>query len=234
MLPQTACPLPGTERDPLYPDSDGEPLAETPIHVAAIIWLLQALQDWFAGRTDVFLSANMFFYYEQGNPRKRVALDVLVAQGVGNHVRRSFRLWQEAAGPSALFEVSSEDTWEYDLTDKRELYAHLRIPEYFMFDPEARYQDPPLQGFRLEEGVSVPITPEADGSLISRKLGLQLKVEGEMLRLFDLRTGQPIPTREERIAQEKQRAEQEKQRADALAAELARLRALLPPEKRDD
>jgi Uma2 family endonuclease len=201
-------------------------LAETPIHLAAIIWLLQGLQDWFAGRTDVFLSADMFFYYEQGNAGARVAPDVLVAKGVGSHVRRSFRLWEEGTVPSALFEISSEETWRYDLTDKRELYARLGISEYFVFDPEARYLDPPLQGFRLDNGVSVPIPPEPDGSLVSRELGLRLIAEGEMLRLIDMQTGRPIPTREERI-------EQEKQRADALEAEVQRLRALLPPEMRD-
>jgi hypothetical protein len=135
------------------------------------------------------------------------------------------------------------------------LYAELGVTEYFLFDPEACYLDPPLQGFRLEDGVSVPIAAAADGSLTSEELELRFVAEGGMLRVIDVRSGELVPTREERAAQEKElaeqeksraeqeksraeqeksraeqeksRAEQEKSRADALEAEVARLRALL-------
>lgn len=39
--------------------------------------------------------------------------------------------------------------------------------------------------------------PTADGSLVSRQLGLRLLPEGPMLRLLDLRNGQKILTRTE-------------------------------------
>ena len=54
----------------------------------------------------------------------------------------------------------------------------------------------------------------ADGSLVSRQLGLRLVPQGEMLRLLDLASGQPVLTRAERAEQEHQRAEQEHQRAE--------------------
>jgi len=41
---------------------------------------------------------------------------------------------------------------------------------------------------------------EADGSMVSRELGVRLRPEGRILRLLDLRTSEPIPTRPERIA----------------------------------
>ena len=237
MTPEVQSTLPGTLPDPRYPDSDGKPMAETPLHVAAIIWLFQALQDLLARRSDVWLAANLFFYYERnkgGKRYRRVSPDVLVANGVGNHMRRSYRVWEEHVPPSVLFEISSKDTWRKDLHDKRALYARLKVAEYFLFDPESKYLDPPLQGFRLEKGVSVPIAPAADGSLLSVELGVRLLVEGGMLRLLRAKTGQPILTRAERVQQEKQRAQQEKQRAqqekqraDALAAENAALQAEL-------
>jgi Uma2 family endonuclease len=220
-------PLPGTVADPLYPDSDGKPMGETDFHIAAIIWLREALQDAFADVPDVYVASNMLFYYEQGNPRGRRDPDLLVARGVGKHFRRSFRKWEEHTVPCVLFEISSEETWQTDLEDKRILYAKLGVAEYFLFDPEALYLDPPLQGFRLQNGVSVPMTPAADGSLTSEELGLRFLPEDGMLRVIDVRTGEPIPTREERAAQERERAAQEKQRADELAAEVARLRARL-------
>src|SRR5690348_4947251 len=39
--------LPGTTIDPLYPDSDGEPLGETQFHIIAIIHIFEALRQFF-------------------------------------------------------------------------------------------------------------------------------------------------------------------------------------------
>jgi hypothetical protein len=36
--------LPGTTIDPLYPDSDGEPLGETQFHIIAIMHVFEALK----------------------------------------------------------------------------------------------------------------------------------------------------------------------------------------------
>src|SRR5262249_44265454 len=52
-------PLPGTTHDPLYPDSDGEPMGETDFHIAALILLRQALQYYFA-RRRVYVATDMF------------------------------------------------------------------------------------------------------------------------------------------------------------------------------
>ena len=65
-----------------YPSSDGKPMAETGIHVTAILMLYQALEDFFRGRDDVYLAANMFWYWEKGNPKARRAPDVMVVTGV--------------------------------------------------------------------------------------------------------------------------------------------------------
>ena len=119
-----------------------------------------------------------------------------------------------------LFEVASESTWQEDLGEKRALYGRLGVAEYFLFDPEGRYLDPPLQGFRYRGGVPEALAPAADGSLTSAELGLRLLPEGRLLRLVDVRTGEPVLTRAERL-------ERERERAEALAAEVARLQALL-------
>ncbi len=205
--------LPGTRRDPLYPDSDGRPLGETDFHSAAMIWLREALQDLFADRPDVYVASNLLLYYEQGDPAGRRDPDILVAKGVGNHLRLSFRVWEENTVPQALFEIASRSTWREDVGAKRDLYASLGVQEYFLFDPEGVCLDPRLQGFRLDQGAYAPLAAAADGGLESVELGVRLTPEGAMLRLTDLRTGAAVPTRSER--------------ADQLAAEVARLQALL-------
>jgi len=237
MTPQILTrPLPGTTRDPLYPDSDGKPMSETDFHSHSMVWLRDALEDYFAaaGRDDVYVGMNLLLYYEQGNPSGRRDPDVLVAKGVGNHWRLSFRVWEENAVPQVIFEVSSPSTWRKDIGAKRKLYERLGVAEYFLFDPQGIFLDPRLRGFRLEQGVYIPLTPSADGSLTSEELGLRLTVEEAMLRLRDAQTGAVVLTRneradEERLQAERDRlqAEQDRRRAEELASEVARLRALL-------
>jgi Uma2 family endonuclease len=214
-------PLPGTVVDPLYPDEDGRPMGDTDYHSIALVSLREGLEDFFGDRSDVYVGMNLIFYYEEGNPKARRDPDILVAKGVvGKHRRRSFRLWEEHVLPCTLFEVVSKKTVRIDVGEKRVLYERLRIPEYFLFDPEGRYMDRPLRGFRLRKGKYVELKPAADGSLISKQLGLRLVPDGERLRFVDLKTGKTLLTRLEQ-------AEEERQRADSLAAEVERLRRLL-------
>jgi Putative restriction endonuclease len=138
---------------------------------------------------------------------------VLVALGAGRHFRRSFRTWEENAVPDVVFEVVSEATSREDVGDKRAVYEQLGIPEYFLFDPESRFLDPPLQGYRLAGGAYAALVPGPGGALPSAELGVSLVPQANLLRLADPRTGQLVPTRRERI--------------DELNAEVERLRALL-------
>ena len=64
---RTQAPLPGTTIDPRYPDSDGRPMGETDFHSAALVWLREALQDFFAG-LDVYIAMNLLMYYKKGDP----------------------------------------------------------------------------------------------------------------------------------------------------------------------
>ena len=170
-------------------------MGETDFHSAAMIWLREAIQDYFVDRPDVYVGTNLLLYYQRGNPAGRRDPDVLVAKGVGNHFRRSFRVWEENVMPQVLFEISSESTWREDLEVKRPLYESLGVAEYFLFDPEGVCLDPRLQGFRLEQGVYVPLVPDANGSLESAELGLRFTMEDAMLRLTDVRTGAVVPMR---------------------------------------
>jgi Uma2 family endonuclease len=198
--------------------------------------LFQGLEDCLADQVDIYIGANMFWYWEQGNPSARRAPDVMAIKGVGRAERRSFFSWLEGgAVPATIVEIVAEKTWREDLYEKRRLYAQLGVREYFLFDPEDAHLRPPLQGFRRDDqGTYIPIEPDTEERLKSDELNLYLRAEGAVIRLFDGSTGEPMLTREERVEKErqraeaeKQRAEAEKQRADALEREVARLRSLL-------
>ncbi len=202
-----------------YPCSDSQPMAETTLHVQAIILLLQALQDVFRSAADVFVAADLFWYWEEGNPNARKAPDIMVVRGVPKRDRRSFLSWQENhAVPAVIIEIASQGTWREDLYEKRPLYERLGVREYFLFDPEALYLRPALQGFRRsDQGLLVPIEPDAGDRLLCQELGLYLRAEGAMIRLTDARTGQPVWTKDEQIARLQAQLEQAQRPPEARA-----------------
>lgn len=181
------------------------------------------LYVYFRDHPDVYVTADLFLYYQEGNPRARVAPNVMVVKGVPKLARRVYKLWEERVPPCTVFEVTSRETWEEDSVDKIGLYARLGVREYFLFDPDADVLPEQLIGFRLEDEMYAPIPAEPDGTLPSAELGLGFRAEGHYLRAFELATGQPLPT----IAEAVDRAKAEAARAAAAEAEVARLKALL-------
>jgi Uma2 family endonuclease len=209
-------------RPPIYyPASDGEPMAETDTHIKLMIYLREALADFFRDALDVYVAANLFVYYQEGDPTKVVAPDVFVAKGVPKHDRRIYQMWKEDKGPDVVFELTSRSTRQEDLGPKKGIYEVMGVEEYFIFDPLGEYLEPRLVGFRLAKWGYQRIE-EAEGPLVSQVLGLELRVEGKTLRLIDPATRKKLLTPLE--AQEaRRRAEAEVER---LRAELARLQAV--------
>ena len=217
----------------VYPESDGEPMAETDVHRDLMSELISELKSFFQNEPDVYVSGNLLLYYVEGNPRKRVAPDVFVVRGVGKEARRIYKLWEEGRPPNVVMELSSRQTWGDDLQRKWQLYQQLGVQEYFIFDPEYDYLVEPLLAYRLEEGQYVPIEVK-EGRVRSEVLGLELVDTGETLRLYDPQAGRFLPTvmeeaRTRQQVEEALRAEAEARRhaeaeATRLREELERLR----------
>lgn len=203
-----------------YPASDGKPMAETDVHIQLMSDLRFSLRDFFRNDSAVYVATNLLLYYVEGDPRRRVAPDVFIARGVGNHPRRIYKLWEEGHPPDVTIELSSRQTWREDLQEKWRLYEQLGVREYFIFDPEYDYLDTPLVAYRLDaEGRYVPLEVE-NGTVHSEALQLDLVDTGQTLRLRDPRTNQFLLTPAEEAAARRQ-AEAE---AAQLRAELAQLR----------
>ena len=118
-----------------YPDSDGQPIAETDFQRKPMWYANDVLARRYRGRPDVYVSANLFVYYEEGNPRAVVAPDVFVVLGVAGHDRRTYKVWEEGKGPDFVLEVTSRSTRGTDQGSKRQVYAKLGVSEYWRFDP---------------------------------------------------------------------------------------------------
>ncbi len=231
MARMTAIPL---QQEIYYPESDGQPMAESDLHRKEMIYLLDALEVHFHGVPDVYVAGNLLLYYAEGFPKKCVAPDVFVVKGIPRGNRGSYKLWKEGAVPVFVIEVTSSSTRGEDVGDEKELYQRLGVEEYFLHDPLGDYLEPRLQGYRLLLGRYLPIAPEEDGSLVSKTLGLILRSEGSglpegsRLRLIDPSTGEVLRTHLESEAgrsHAETRARVAETRAQAVEDENARLRA---------
>ena len=161
---------PGLPHDAvLYPCSDGQPMAETEIHGACMMYVTSALRLWFEkhGRADVHVGSNSFLYYERDNPRAVVAPDVYVVVGARAYLRDTYLLWNEPKGPDFVLEVTSASTRRADERRKRDVYASLGVSEYFLYDPRAEYLDAAASGLRAA-GRKVPAAAGGDGAVEPR------------------------------------------------------------------
>jgi len=233
-----------TERRVIYPESDGEPMAETDMHRKLMTNIIEMLENHFRSRPDAYVSGNLLLYYEEDNPKKSVAPDVFVVMGVEKKGRRTYFLWEEGKGPDFVLELVSKKTYKRDLGEKKDLYASvLGVKEYYLFDPDGMYLQPSLQGYQLVGDTYRPIQP-FDERLPSDVLGLELEDVAGELRLYNPSTGRwllkPAEESEARKQAEakaqqeflaRQRAETRTNQAEARAiqaeSELARLQALL-------
>jgi Uma2 family endonuclease len=201
----------------VYPESDGKPMGETPLHRRDTNDLIEELDLWFAGDPMVYVSGNMMLYYEEGNPRRTRSPDVQVTFGIPKlPERRVYLVWVEGKGPDLIIEVTSRKTARIDLGEKMDLYRDvLRVREYFLFDPYEEYLKPSLQGFRLARGRYLSIK-EVNGRLPSQLTGLHLERVGTELRLYDPKTGKflltPREMHEARLQAEEQRRLEEEAR----------------------
>ena len=163
-----------------YPDSDGEPMADNTLQWDTIAYLVTAVRRWYADRPDVFVAGDLLWYFEEGNPKARLAPDCMVAIGRPSGYRGSHRQWVEGGVcPQVVFEVLSPKNTFVEMRHKYETYARLGCLEYYLIDPYERR----ITGFRREDAALVDLA-DAVGHR-SEILGLTLDFREDF---FDLRT----------------------------------------------
>ncbi len=221
-----------------YPETDGQPMTESDATRNYLIYCVEALRLFFQSRSQVYVSGNLFVYYQEGEPKKNISPDVFVIFGVSKRERRSYKMWQEGNKlPSFVLEITSLSTKKNDEEVKPLLYESLGIQEYFQYDPTGDYLKPQLKGQRLVNHKYEPIPSETfpDGilSFHSQALRLDLRLlpllsqshtnfpelarTSRELGLFDPQTGVKLLNyRESEQARQvaEQTANEERQRAD--------------------
>ncbi len=205
-----------------YPDTDGKPMAASDLHRDILNCTIDTLRAHYAQQPDVYVSGDLLMYYVEGDPHQVVAPDVLVSFGLDKKRRNTYLVWVEGKLPDFVMELSSKTTYDEDLGKKMDLYASLRIQDYFLYDAEGLFLPSQLMGWTLVDGVYVPVSEHADGGLHSDVLSLDFHVDDGGLGLYDPVAGAwlqtPTESAEARAEQEAARAEQEAARAEQEAA----------------
>ncbi len=192
-----------------FPESDGEPMAETSANVIQMLDLEFALQTLFdiqERSASTSVGGNQLMYYNPRDGRDHVSPDVYVAFDRRPPAPPSWRTWEEGKFPDIVWEITSPSTRREDVGRKHALYAQLEVGEYYIYDPQQE-TNPPFLGFALRGGRLEPLPVSPGGGIMSVLLGAELRPmamgeterrpDGMWLRVIDPRSGLPLPTSEE-------------------------------------
>jgi Uma2 family endonuclease len=183
-----------------YPETDGQPMAESTRQFRWILILAGNLAALFRDRADVFVCGNQFWYPVEGEPELRAAPDVYVVFGRPKAERGSYRQWEEGnVPPTVVFEVLSPSNTHPEMIDKQAFYEDYGVEEYYVYDPDNNR----LYVY-LRRGDILARVRQVNG-FVSPRLGIRFDLSGPEL-VVRYPDGRPFLTFEE-LAAEREQAE---------------------------
>jgi Uma2 family endonuclease len=211
----------------VYPESDGEPMAENTLQYRWITTIREGVEGLFPPPAEVFTAADLFWYPVEGHPEIVQAPDVLVAFGRPKGDRGSYMQWLEGGiAPQVLFEILSPGNREPQMRAKLRFYRKYGCQEYYIYDPDAVK----LTG-HVRTGGRLSLIRKMHG-WTSPLLGIRFDLSGSELTIYGP-DGKRFLTWQENIDEKKQIARErdqiaqerdaERQRAERLAAQLRAL-----------
>ncbi|NBD18845.1 MAG: hypothetical protein GVY04_22740 [Cyanobacteria bacterium] len=202
-----------TSQKIIYPDSDGQPMADNTKQFRWIVLIKENLELLFANDPDVFVAGDLLWYPVEGHPEIRVAPDAMVVLGRPKGDRGSYRQWEEDnITPQVVFEILSPGNRVKEMTRKLQFYERYGVEEYYIYDPD----DNELEGLQRREG-NLQLVEEING-WVSPKLGIKFVLTSETLEIY-----RPDGRKFLSSLELEQRAEQATQRAERLAEQLRAL-----------
>ena len=213
----------------LTPLPDPPPLPDMASQLIHITDAHGILRDRYHLRPDVLVCGECYLCYDASDIRGSPRPDCLVAFGLTTITpeevidANGYNISEIGKPPEFVLEVASESTGRRDYTEKRVIYAGLKVVEYWRFDRTGgRFHNAPLAGDRLTADGTyepIPVYEHPDGTFrgYSAVLGLELHWVAGWLRFWDPATEAYLPglTEAKAMAAAEARA---RQRAEARAA----------------
>jgi Uma2 family endonuclease len=123
----------------LYPESDGELMAENTIQYQWIVRLVSNLRHLLKDQV-AFVAGDLIWYPEQVDepPAPSQAPDAMVVLGRPQGDRGSYKQWQEEnIAPQVVFEILSPSNSAREMLNKQAFYGKYGVLEMFFYDPES-------------------------------------------------------------------------------------------------
>ena len=220
---------PQTASSIIYPDSDGQPMADNTLQFSWIVIIKENLELQFAEIKDVFIAGDLLWYPVEGNPKLRQAPDTMVVFGRPKGYRGSYKQWEEDnIAPQVVFEILSPGNRFTAMLNKFKFYQTYGVAEYYLYDP---YQND-LQGWLHNPQTQELETIEEIQDWVSPRLNIRFHLLEKNLEIYGANGKKFLSFVElgNSKEQESQRADAESQRADGalkqLEAEKQRVKAL--------
>src|SRR5947209_18197066 len=143
----------------IYPESDGNPVAENTVQFRWIMTIEGGLDALFRDDPTVFVTGDLLWYPVEGNNAIRVAPDAMVAFGRPKGDRGSYLQWREEnIPPQVVFEILSPGNRLKRMAQKFKFYERYGVEEYYVYDPD----DVELIGW-LRSGEELEVIEEMNG-----------------------------------------------------------------------
>ena len=121
----------------IYPDSDGQPMADNTKQYRWIVTIKGNLDIIFADNPDVFIAGDLLWYPVEGSNTIRQAPDAMVALGRPKGDRGSYMQWKEDnIAPQVVFEILSPGNRGGEMAKKFQFYQRYGVQEYYVYDPD--------------------------------------------------------------------------------------------------
>jgi Uma2 family endonuclease len=209
---------PDTTPDIIYPDSDGQPMADNTKQFRWIVTIKENLEILFASRNDVFVAGDLLWYPVQGNNKICQAPDILVVFGRPKGDKGSYKQWEENnIPPQVVFEILSPGNRTKEMLNKLFFYQHYGVEEYYIYNPETV----DLTGLLRSEEGKLEVIQEIN-NWVSPRLKIRFEITENTLEIYRP-DGQKFLTSvelDQLREQESQRAEHERQQKEAALLEL--------------
>ena len=224
---------PETETPIIYPESDGQPMADNTQQFRWIVTIKENLEILFASASDIFVAGDLLWYPVQGNNKIRHAPDVMVVFGRPKGDRGSYQQWEENnVAPQVVFEIISPGNRAKQMAEKLLFYQRYGVEEYYLYDPKRQE----LTGLQRRDNWLEPIeqmngwaSPRLEIRFQLTETGLEIyRPDGEKFLTF-VELDQLRQQERQRAERAELELEQQRQRAERLA-ELLRSQGINPDE----
>ncbi len=219
----------------IYPETDGQPMANNTEQFRWIVVIEQNLEYLYAHDPNVFIAGDLFWYPLEGRNDIVYAPDVMVAIGRPKGRRGSYQQWNEDnIPPQVVFEILSPANTQDEMDRKLLFYERYGVEEYYIYNPKNNQ----LRGFvRGNLGLDV-ISSMANW--VSPRLGIRFDISGQELEIYHpdgikffsyIEANQQLEQANQQLEEANQLIQQEKQKAEEVNQQLEEANQLIQQER---